>query len=245
MKKIYTTLAILVLSISVFAQDKNDSLFTNTIDLASRYVWRGTDFGASPSIQPGVKFNKNNLTIGAWGSFALIYAGLQETDLYVTYTIKEKFAITLTDYFFPTDTTTYNYFEYDSKETGHILETTLSWLGTEKHPITFLVAANVWGNDAKRLKADSVTQDGIQYSAYAELGYTYRNVNAFVGFNLTNPDEKLGEVGFYGKNYGFVNVGVKVTREIKINDNYSVPVAVSLITNPQAKKIYLTGVISF
>ena len=245
MRKIYTTLAILVLNISAFSQDKNDSLFTTTIDLASRYVWRGTDFGNSPSIQPGIEFNKCNFTVGAWGAYALDFSGTKEVDFYLAYTIKEKISITLTDYFCEDGISDYKFFDFRKDSTTHLIEPSISWLGTEKLPLTFLVSANIYGADARRLETDSITEKGIQYSAYAEIGYTYRNVDFFMGFNLTNPNEKNGESGYYGNNYGIVNLGLKVNKEIKISDDYSLPVCVSLITNPQAQKIFLTGMICF
>ena len=34
-------------------------------DVASRYVWRGTDFGNSPSAQPGISYTSGSQTLGA------------------------------------------------------------------------------------------------------------------------------------------------------------------------------------
>ena len=53
-------------------------------DFVSRYIWRGTDFGNSPSIQPTVAFSTGGLTIGFWGAYATndVY---QETDFYGGY----------------------------------------------------------------------------------------------------------------------------------------------------------------
>ena len=41
------------------------SKLSASIDIASRYVWRGTDFGNSPSIQPGIIYTSGALSLGA------------------------------------------------------------------------------------------------------------------------------------------------------------------------------------
>ncbi len=232
------------ISFSQTDEAKNNDLLSVSCDLMSRYVWRGTDFGASPSIQPGVEFNKGGFALGAWGAYAMNLTGAQEADLYVSYTYNDMVSIIVTDYFFPNEVGAYKYFDYDKNTTGHILETSLSFNGTEKLPLTFLLAANVWGADAQSLNSDA-TVKGIQYSTYAELGYSYKNINAFMGFNLTDPDENLGETGFYGNGFGVVNLGLTATKDIKFTDKFSLPLSVSVITNPQAEKIYLVAGISF
>lgn len=228
------------------AQDtsENESPFSLSCDLMSRYVWRGTDFGGSPSIQPGFEYSKGGLAIGAWGAFTTNLPGAQEADLYIGYTIKDKFSITFTDYFFPDETADYKYFELHKSATGHIFEATVGFNGTEKFPLAVILAANIWGADAVKMNDDGTTGD-IQYSTYAELTYSFKNLDAFIGLNLTNPDEEKGESGFYGDSFGVVNLGISTTKEIKITDDYNLPLSVSLITNPQAEKIYLVAGFSF
>ncbi|SVE04924.1 uncharacterized protein METZ01_LOCUS457778, partial [marine metagenome] len=75
-------------------------------DVVSRYVWRGTDFGDSPAIQPSMSasFIDGQLEIGYWGSFAInSNVGPNELDMYLTYNAGSV-SITLTDYFFPSYT---------------------------------------------------------------------------------------------------------------------------------------------
>ena len=241
------TIAIMLIANFSFSQtedEKNDNLLSVSCDLVSRYVWRGTDFSASPSIQPGVEFIKSGFTIGAWGAYAMNLTGAQEADLYVGYTYKDMFSLTVTDYFFPNEMGAYKYFEFDKDKTGHVLESSLSFNGTEKLPLTILLATNVWGADATKLNSDG-TKKGIQYSTYAELGYSYKNISAFMGFNFTNPNETLGETGFYGNGFGVVNLGLTATKDIIISNKFKLPLSVSIITNPQAEKIYLVAGISF
>lgn len=238
------TMLIANFSFSQTEDEKSNDLLSVSCDLMSRYVWRGTDFGASPSIQPSIELNKNGFTVGAWGAYAMNLTGAQEADLYVGYTYNDMFSLTVTDYFFPNEVSSYKYFDYNKNTTGHIFETSLSFNGTEKIPITFLLAANVYGADAVKLNTDG-TVKGLQYSTYAELGYSYKNISAFMGFNFTDPDETLGETGFYGNGFGVVNLGLTATKDITISNKFKLPLSVSLITNPQAEKIYLVAGISF
>ena len=232
-------------------------------DLVSRYVWRGMLFGGnSPSLQPYFTYKIKGFEAGAWGAFSLSGSNYsEEVDLHVSQSFAHKmFTVTLTDYFFPTDTGCYNYFQYGKNTTGHILEGTFAYNGTEKFPLTVLVATNFYGADAVRTGDDPASPDfnkktGIQYSTYFELGYPFSwkgiDFNTFIGFNATTPKKAnpatgyLGETGFYGNGFGVVNLGFKATKAIPITKKYALPVMVSLMTNPQAGKIYFVFGISF
>ena len=64
----------------LFAQEDNVEIknpISISCDLMSRYVWRGTDFGGSPSIQPGIEYSKAGFSIGAWGAYAISSAQMK------------------------------------------------------------------------------------------------------------------------------------------------------------------------
>jgi hypothetical protein len=64
--KIFLTLTIMMLfALSAYSQVSFGA------DVVSRYVWRGTDFGNSASVQPTLGFSFGNFEIGALGSYAL------------------------------------------------------------------------------------------------------------------------------------------------------------------------------
>lgn len=44
-------------------------------DVVSRYIWRGTDFGESMSVQPGLSLSVGALTVGTWASYAISAPG--------------------------------------------------------------------------------------------------------------------------------------------------------------------------
>lgn len=227
---------------NTFTQKSNP--ISLSVDLMSRYVWRGTDFGASPSIQPSIEYSKNGFTLGVWGAYATNSPGVQEADLYISYAINDMFSITLTDYYFPDELNDYSYFDYKSATTGHILEATLGYNGTEDFPLSVMLATNFWGADATRRNTDG-SIGRIQYSTYTEFSYSFKHFNLFLGANLTSADTNRSESGFYGDKVGIINLGLSTSKEISITDKFKLPLTVSLITNPQAEKIYLVAGFSF
>jgi hypothetical protein len=248
-------LGVLFITNNVFAQEtataESKVSFDFGADLMSRYVWRGTQFGGnSPSLQPSVSIAFEGVEIGAWGAYSL--GGLntgQELDLYITYTfLNDLLSLTVTDYFFPDESAVYNYAEWNNDETGHLLEGAISFNGSDNVPLRLLAAINFYGNDAIKLNADG-SKKGIQYSHYFEAGYAFEinetACDAFIGGTFSNPDEDMNESGFYGTGPGVVNLGLNVAKEIGISDRYSLPLTASLITNPQAKRVFLVFGFSF
>ncbi len=71
------------------------------VDVFNRYVWRGTDYGNSASVQPTLEYSSGVFTVGAWGAWSTTGApGGNENDLYIS-THVGPVALTVTDYFFP------------------------------------------------------------------------------------------------------------------------------------------------
>jgi len=251
-----------------FSQDeqkkKCEVSFDVGADLVSRYIWRGSQYGgSSPNIQPNIALNIGNFQIGNWSSYSLGGNNfVQEFDFYAGYTfLNEMFTVLITDYYFPNDTVDYDYFDYKDTRTGHVLEGLVSFNGTEKFPLSVMLAVNFYGADAIRLydnPSDTITfntRKGLQYSTYAEIGYSFSvktiDIDAFIGFNLTKPKAEdpsngfMGESGYYGNKIGIVNLGLTASRAIPITKKYELPVSVSLITNPISKKFYAVFAINF
>lgn len=245
------------------ASKEGDIDFNFGVDIMSRYVWRGTQFGGtSPSIQPGVSFSYKNFEIGTWGAYSVGGENtVQEFDLYLAYTFaNDMITAKFTDYYFPDDSVDYKYFDYDENTTGHIFEGSVSFNGTESIPLTFLAAINFYGADAIKLNNDSGNVDfnkrsGIQYSTYFELGYgttiNETNLNVFLGFTLNNLKGKnletgfIGETGFYGEKAGIVNLGLTAVKDINVSEKFSIPVTASVITNPMSEKVFFVFGFSF
>ena len=205
------------------AQDEeSESPISIGADLVSRYVWRGTDFGASPSIQPYIEASAWNFTLGAWGAYTINRFDGQEMDLYLNYNIMDIVSVGVVDYFFPAELTGYKYFDY-STDFQHILEATATFTGLEDIPLTATVGVNMI-NDPNN-------------SFYVELGYGFSIFDLFLGAGN----------GIYttDQNFNVVNLGITASKEIPVTDRYSIPISASLITNPEAQKVYLVFGISF
>jgi hypothetical protein len=272
MRKFYLVVlltCIVALGNNVFAESPSGSAKKGKtsidfgVDLMSRYIWRGSEFGGNtPSIQPYLTLSNGEFQLGAWGAFSTGGQNIsQELDLFVSQSfLKNMFTVTLTDYFFPVEWGNYNYFKYKKNATGHIFEGNLTFNGTKGFPITVMVATNFYGGDAVRIQNNPQSSNfnqkaGIQYSTYLELGYAFRvkdvSLNSFMGFNCTSPRKAdsstgyAGEQGFYGNSFGVVNLGITVKKSIPITNRYSLPISTSLITNPQSGKVYFVVGVSF
>ncbi len=207
-------------------------------DLVSRYVWRGTDFGNSPAIQPTLSLSGKNLEIGCWSSVSTNNS-LREIDLFAIYSIR-NFSLMVTDYYVPETNglpaaPDIRYFAFNDKNTAHSLEASLQYKGDENFPISLIGGVFVYGND-KRWGYDSSkdSTSATYYSTYFEAGYTLvlqdNNLDFFVGIT---PG-----AGAYGPRAGFVNLGITAYRTIRISETFELPVKGSLVLNPQASNVF-------
>ena len=177
-----------------FAQDvkiEKSSLWAVSCDVASRYVWRGTDFGNSPSIQPSLSYTSGALTLGAWSAWQ--FSGqANENDLYASYALG-NYSFTLTDYYFPG--TDFN--ETDAETGSHNIELSLggAFSGIGFTTAMFLIEPGFYG---------AFEEDEIPMSKYISLSY-----GPFI--------LELGDGG-YTSDGEFNAVGIGVTAS---NDKYS------------------------
>ncbi|MBC8315849.1 MAG: hypothetical protein H8E51_10130 [Bacteroidetes bacterium] len=225
-------------------------------DLASRYIWRGQNFGKSAAIQPTASISAFGLTLGAWGSYAFSRHSLQlddstsitynysELDLFISYRYK-YFTLMLFDYYAPgpIDSLPGNdYFNWNNKSTFHALEASFIFDGPEKFPIQFIAAVMVYGADKGK---DSTGIYGFgtknNYSTYFELSYQF-NVKGF-GIKPFIGGIPFGSL-WYGPKAGINNVGINISKDIPVSKKFSIPIQSNLIVNPLSKKVYLVFILS-
>lgn len=204
-------LVFLTLSSELFAQ------VTLGTDVMNRYVWRGTDFGNSPSVQPDINFSSGGFEIGAWAAFATNGnpAGT-EVDLYAAYTIESTagaFQFLLTDYTFPEDPMN-SYFSSSS----HFVELGFGYSGTESFPVNFFIGSFVTNDDDN--------------SIYSRIGYEIGNVELFLGFTPSKSD-LYGTTGA-----AILDTGFSVSKELKITNLFSLNLIGSMIANPNTDNLY-------
>lgn len=198
-------------------------------DAVSRYIWRGTDFGESFSIQPTLSVSAGGLEIGSWASYAMNpqSAGVNEHDLWASYTFTTEssgsFSLGVTDYYFPAPGGA-GFFDFDGGGTGaHWIEPFASYTGPDAFPITLLGAAFVH-NDPDN-------------SVYLQASYPVQVDGAEFGLTLGAVG---GESAFYGTHgFSIVNVGLAASKAIQLNDRVALPVSVSYILNPDSERTFL------
>ncbi len=192
-------------------------------DIVSSYVWRGTEAGNSPAIQPALSYTCPNtgLVVGAWGSYAVSESDgnsrYQETDLYVTIPAG-PFSLTVTDYYIPVPD---NNRTFDFSSDG---PNTIEVCGSyAKDNLSLLAAINVAGNDYDNAK-------------YFEAGYKFYDKDKYTAKAFVGAGDELQYAPGQGTGFNVVNVGITVTKE-----SYSA----SYVYNPDTEKSNLVFMASF
>ncbi|MBL1212508.1 MAG: hypothetical protein HND52_04005 [Ignavibacteriae bacterium] len=199
-------------------------------NIVSRYVWRGGDFGDSPSIQPYIGVTYAGFELGTWASFPLSSSasGYNEHDLYLSYTLESElgsFGLLLTDFYYPNSGVDFS--NWDGGGTGaHTLELSASYSG----PFNFLAAYNVHNDPDK--------------SFYMELGYSMNLADVPVDIFLGGTRGRSTWYGISTDKIEITNIGLKGSREIVFTNNFSLTLSASYIMNPYARKTFLVFGIS-
>lgn len=223
MKKHILCLLAMVAPVIMCAQDEIET--TIGADIVNQYIWRGQELG-DVSVQPTLGIAYKGVSLTAWGSVGLSDKDdTKEFDITAAYTIG-GFHIGITDYWF--NTPNERYFAYEAHKTSHVFEANIGY--------DFGVASLNWytnfaGNDG-------VNKDGKRaYSSYFE---------ASVPFKLASCEwtATIGAVpyatSFYANANGFAvtNVGIKATKDIKINDHFCIPIFAGITANPSTEKAF-------
>ncbi|NTW52362.1 MAG: hypothetical protein HGB22_07225 [Chlorobiaceae bacterium] len=109
------TAKLLTLAVALFAgfgtstAQAADGSFKIGADVVSSYVWRGSEYGNSPAIQPAITYTASNgISLGAWGSYAIEKATdgangsfrYQEVDLTLSVPVG-PLTLSVVDYYIP------------------------------------------------------------------------------------------------------------------------------------------------
>ncbi len=197
--------------------------FNGGVDVVSRYVWRGLDFGKSPSVQPWVEGDFKGYKLGVWGAYKTAGAGWQETDIYLSKSFKYV-TFSIFDYYSYVDTLKGTFFNYNKNKTAHMLEGQVLLSGEEVIPLKLLLSWFFYG----------AAPDN---SFYIEGSYTKAlsngSLDLFLGFTPHS--------GYYADKAALVNLGCRYNRNIDITDKFSIPLKLSLIMNPDQEQFYLVA----
>lgn len=200
-----------------------------SVDFANRYVWRGTDFGNSPSIQPELSFTAGGFEFGFWAAYATNGdPDGTEIDLWASYTFETdagSFSLYATDYTFPIHHTGLTAAETWFDSDAHFIELGAGYAGTEAFPISVFAGMFVHNDDDN--------------SVYIELGYDADPIEFFLGFT---PAESAA----YGTTgAGIINMGITGNKDVMITENFSIGLSASLIVNPYQENVHMLFGVSF
>ena len=184
----------------------------------------GSSFSNIPNFQPYLTYKDCGFSAGAWGSYGFD-GSYSEIDVFAAYELK-KFKLTLTDYYTISAFPGKRFFDFSNKTTGHSIDGMITFSGTKKIPLSLSCGVFFYGFDKD-------SNDKQLYSTYFEANYSFREFDLFVGGTPAK--------GLYGSTYGIVNSGLKLKKEIKISNNYSIPGSLSLIANPMQEKVFLVA----
>jgi hypothetical protein len=211
----------LVITNIAIAQDSTKNIALNTeITIATRNIWRGLDYGSSPSMQGTLALTKDFFEVGAWGTTTL--NGSKEgfgtwLELYATAKYKD-FSLTIDDYFFFNSADSLNnYFEWQRDRTQHFIEARLKY-DTDK--LDLMAGYAFYKN-----KGDKT--NGIYLEAEY---YPVRNLSFIVG-GVTSANW----LSFYDAG-GITTIGVSGRRMVNVSEQFALALKASLIFNPSYDK---------
>ena len=206
------------------------SPFSASLELTTKYMWRGIEYGTAPTVFPMMGYCYKGFNAFAMGGYA-VNGSHQEVDLGVSYTANE-FSFGVSDYYYPSAVGEKDgYFKLSNRNTGHWVEAYASWNG-KKIPLWVTVSTYVFGADKN--------EDGKQmYSAYAEVGYTHsfnenNSMSLCVGANLNKSFYTEYQSGF-----NVVNINAKYSTAFKFG-KFHLPVSAGYILNPYKNKSFFT-----
>lgn len=206
------------------------SPFSASMELSTKYMWRGIEYGDAPTVFPMISYGTGGISAFAMGAYS-INGSHQEVDLGASYTVSD-FTIGLSDYYFPSSVGEKDkYFKLSNKDTGHSVEAYATWMGSNV-PLWVTLSAYVYG-------ADKNTSGKQAYSSYAEVGYIHKfkednSLSLCIGANLNK-----GFYTDYRKGFNVVNVNVKYGTAFNFG-SFKLPVSASYILNPYKNKSYFT-----
>lgn len=230
----YTAIVcMLSVSISVNAQEEESaSVMDAGMDIYSSYIWRGAKFGSGPAFQPWVEASLGNLAIGAWGSVNASIDEAFEMDLYLGYNFDFGLSIGVTDYYFgfvdgdsigadAFGAPIYESLGFFSYDNAHFIEPMISYsVGNLSLTVAYMLAPGFEEGDM-----------------YFEAGYSISGIELALGAGdgaYTDDGDLM-----------ICNISLGTSKEIKITDEFSLPLSGAVVLNPSTEGFFIIAGISF
>ena len=199
------------------------------VDVASRYIFRGTDQGSAPAIKPFLLAGRHGFEIGTLGSY-LITPQTAEANLQAIRASYTKGPLTLgvTDLYFPYRKGEWeeraNFFNFRGNlEGAHFIEPYVSVGSTSTLPIRVFMGYTIH-NDP-------------DHPLYLHVSYPF-------SLGETNLSLELGASGrksslYRNDNPAIIEVILSASGRVPLSDTLSLPIGLTYILNPHAERSYL------
>ena len=224
----------LMIPASTKAED-NKFTVNGKADFVSDYIWRGADQNSGFSIQPSLTLGYAGFALNAWGSQSLTKwedGGAKEFDINLSYTYK-NFSVTVSDYWWSGVNKPYGRYK-DS----HYFEGTLAYNFGESFPLTISWSTMFAGADKRVNTATGETMDKQHFSTYINLSYPISlpaEISLVPSIGITPWN------GYYYSKAAVTDIALKASKDIKVTDNFSIPLFVQAIVSPVYDRTYLIG----
>lgn len=244
-----------------------DKRISFTIDVVSRYVWRGQCWGGDYlAVQPSLEYAVTpKFTIGSWATTNFkkdyyypdnenYYKGYQEVDLYLSYQITNFLQLQLWDYYWPSvsrvEGVSNKLFDY-GPTSSQTIDAILYFDFSEgyQYPFNATISTFVGGNDYQYNSRDEPTRN---YTTYFELGYVF-NLFENSPHKLIQNIELAPSAGVVLNNkaayYNFadndkpslVNLALKASKEFDLGSNIIMPISLNYVHNGATKNTDFFG----
>jgi len=241
MKKVLLVFfSITTMSYFSFSQEKTPEIVENNsytdlgADILSSYIWRGLKIDAAPNIQGWGEFGIAGFNFGVWASTNFT-GSFAETDIYAGYSIG-NLNTTVTNYF----TGNSSFFSFNKAEIQHVGELTMEYTLSKKFPLKITAGTLFYGDDYKidsyDINGDPVFNETRNYSTYFEFMYPFTHAETEIAVVLGGVAH---ESAFYESDgAAIINIGAKVSKELKVTDYFKLPVSFGVTVNPATESIY-------
>ena len=199
-------------------------------DLVSSYVWRGfKQTGAS--VQPTLSAEYKGLSLSGWASTDIAGDGKKEVDFTLGYSVS-GLTVSVTDYWWDGEEAN-RYFSYPKDEnTGHMLEAGLSYTLPESFPLSLSWNTFFLGKGNKKADGDN------SFSTYIEASYPFRVKDVDLSVSAGFIPWESAVYGPDMNGFKFTSIQLGASKDIKINDRFSLPVFANVIANPAVEDIH-------
>ncbi|MDR1203022.1 MAG: hypothetical protein LBL58_15525 [Tannerellaceae bacterium] len=214
----------------IHAQESGKVEATLSGDLVSSYVWRGFK-QAGASVQPSLSVGYKGWSLSGWASTDIGGNDHKEVDFSLGYSLG-GLNIALTDYWWDGEDAN-RYFSCPADgNTGHLFEAGVSYALPGSFPLSLSWNTFLLGEGNKKADGNN------SFSTYVEVAYPFKIKE--VDFTIS-AGFLPWESAVYGPEmdgFKFTSIQIGASREMEINERFSLPIFASIIANPAVEDIH-------